>query len=513
MKRALERCEWIGAMTLLWMIYVYATQEFRFYSLECNHLFVFDGWSVGRQLPRTGGVALLLSSFFTQFMKEPWVGVLLSVLCYALVAWLLCAVGKRQGMPRWLEGFAFLPVVFLFLCLENNIYRFQGHIAYVLAVVALWGYVCLPVRRVEWRVLWGIGLSVLLYQVAGSVALVFAVSAVIYDALFARGKAWMGMAYPTAVVLVGYLSLIDARVETVEKAFTPLMYYDGLTTYYVPIYAWVMLSVWLLLVRLFRGKEPGRRILTVGVMAAGCVCTFGLAHYFYSAVHGTRYYRALKEQHYAVLGDWDAIVALADGQSETHYISYLHLALAEKGQLIERLYDNHPQVMSFFMGKRPKQKDELRVLSRVYWEWGYVAAAQQAAFEANQITPGGCNPEELKLLVLTNLTFGAYAVAEKYIALLEKTLFYKGWATSHRRFLYNDSLVETDVLLGEKRRALPATNRYLSTHGLVCDLEEIVNANPRQPIARQFYVALLMLTNDKERLKALEQGATRQPKN
>lgn len=45
------------------------------------------------------------------------------------------------------------------------------------------------------------------------------------------------------------------------------------------------------------------------------------------------------------------------------------------------------------------------------------------------------NPRMLKRLVQTNLIYGAYPVAEKYIRILENTFYYKDWAKSQRKFL------------------------------------------------------------------------------
>ena len=62
----------------------------------------------------------------------------------------------------------------------------------------------------------------------------------------------------------------------------------------------------------------------------------------------------------------------------------------------------------------------------------------------------------LKRLIETNLITGSYPIADKYIQLLEKTWYYKDWATAHRRFLYNDKAVEEDKILGMKRRCWKA---------------------------------------------------------
>ena len=66
---------------------------------------------------------------------------------------------------------------------------------------------------------------------------------------------------------------------------------------------------------------------------------------------------------------------------------------------------------------------------QLYW----TNIAQRAAFEAMEYVPS-CNKSgrALKRLVETNIISGHYDVARKYIAILEKTTFYSGWARKMR---------------------------------------------------------------------------------
>jgi hypothetical protein len=69
---------------------------------------------------------------------------------------------------------------------------------------------------------------------------------------------------------------------------------------------------------------------------------------------------------------------------------------------------------------------------QLYW----INIAQRAAFEAMEYVPS-CNKSgrALKRLVETNIISGHYDVARKYIAILEKTTFYSGWAQKMRQLV------------------------------------------------------------------------------
>ena len=86
------------------------------------------------------------------------------------------------------------------------------------------------------------------------------------------------------------------------------------------------------------------------------------------------------------------------------------------------------------------------------------------------------------MLIQTNLVLGSYKVAEKYISLLEKTLFYSEWASSMRHFLNQPEAIKEDGTLGELYRALPVTDEYVKYDGLLGDMRDILEVYPSPPI-------------------------------
>lgn len=73
------------------------------------------------------------------------------------------------------------------------------------------------------------------------------------------------------------------------------------------------------------------------------------------------------------------------------------------------------------------------LMSEVCMQIGMVSIAQRAAFEAMESVPNGNkSARALRRLVETNIITGQYAVALKYISILEETLFYRRWARQMR---------------------------------------------------------------------------------
>jgi hypothetical protein len=143
------------------------------------------------------------------------------------------------------------------------------------------------------------------------------------------------------------------------------------------------------------------------------------------------------------------------------------------------------------------------LLSEVYFAMNEIAPAQKMAFEANVSATGEGNPRMLKRLVQTNLIYGAYPVAEKYLDLLEQTFAYRSWAQAHRRFLADDEAVSADPLLGGKRRALTSSRALALTEGLEVELQRIAEANPSDTSPIHYAGAFYLLSKDVERFRAL----------
>jgi len=67
----------------------------------------------------------------------------------------------------------------------------------------------------------------------------------------------------------------------------------------------------------------------------------------------------------------------------------------------------------------------------------------------------GIPPENIKLLIKTNLINGHYKIAEKYIKYPERTMRYKGWVKKYEAMLYKPDLVRSDPELEKNWKLLP----------------------------------------------------------
>jgi hypothetical protein len=173
-----------------------------------------------------------------------------------------------------------------------------------------------------------------------------------------------------------------------------------------------------LLIKPANEKKNVRRLIElVFSLALLCVLTvWGIKKY------GDQKSQQLKKlDYYARTEQWDEIINHSKGTLSNYlYMCYLNMALAEKGQLAESMFLYDQRGVDGLLLKWNRTFSVSTILSDVNFTIGNIAVAQEMAFEANVSATGGGNPRMLKRLVQTNLIYGEYPVAEKYIDLWKR---------------------------------------------------------------------------------------------
>lgn len=485
-----------AVVALLAMSGIWHTQEFRFYHIESNWLFLFDWADIISKLKLTGGVSLVISSFITQFFRIPFVGPCVTAMIYMISAWFLFKVLSKKVQGIATAGISLIPAAFMFLCMENDYYGYHAHVALLINLAALYAYCSIETAR--YRHIAGVAVIALLYQITGSVSAVFAVSAFVWEVSENGFKGLYALVYPALYLLTAYIFILTARADSWEDALTPFMYYSRPSTYFFPSYVWVSVPLLLIAVSVIARLNFKSSKGTIYAFA-GCLVAFFIAGNLYGKVHSKSTYRMIQEQYWAENGEWDTIIKTADRRQPTYLVSYMNLALAHKGILVENFKYYNPQSLESVMLPTPNLKLGLTLQSNVYMAWGYLGSAQKATFDGNLVTPGSTHPRLIQNLVKSNLVLGADEVAEKYITLLEKTMFYDKWAKSMRRFVNSPDAVRNDPELGRLCSLLPLTDEYARYDGLVGDMRDIHIANPSDRMISQFYKLYQIL--EKENLR------------
>ena len=486
-------------------VFLQVTNSFHFYYIEQLQLFRYaaDYWIA--QLSEVGGVAALLGEGLTQYFAYPYVGpMVIAVLLTGVFGW--TAAILRQLQPKrepWL--LALLPALALLLIQFDFNYLLKGTVAFVGMELALFAW--MRVQRPGLRGISALFGVLFLYLTLGPIAGLFAVCTLLIDLCTRRGKrAYIFDLFAIALfALLAVLAVELTWVRNAAFAWTAQAYYHPILSPKPVIYfAWICLPVALLLTALW----PAQTVLSVRrqwIEGLVQVALFATLCYVAIPRYAHREAYLLKQLDYANRqGNWDEVLRLSQGPIQNYlYLNYLNRALAEKGVLGDQAFAFNQHGPQGLMVGWDKTFSVSLLLSDVYFTLGEIALSQEMAFEANVSVIGAGSPRCLMRLVQTNLIFGAYPIAEKYLRLLEQMPVYREWARQHRTFLYDDAAVEADPLLGMKRRGLPTASDLAGIHGLEHDLLLRAKQLPEYALPIQFVGIQRLLAKDLQGFQAL----------
>jgi hypothetical protein len=172
-----------------------------------------------------------------------------------------------------------------------------------------------------------------------------------------------------------------------------------------------------------------------------------------------------------------------------------NIALCETGKLDDQLFHfpQSPDGQSLFL-KWEMYGEILRRGGYFYYTTGMINEAQRWAFE--NMVMKGITPEDLRMLIKTEIINGNYMVASKYIPILKKTLFYRNEAKAYERLLFDDKAVGSDPELGPRRKEKIEHDFFSITDNPYVNLEMVLSLDSLNRKAYEYKMAYLMLTED-----------------
>ena len=180
-----------------------------------------------------------------QFFKLPWAGSLQTALLGACAAIILWKTFKKVGSPIAVLPLCFLPVFFQEGALGDSLYYYQGFVAFIMVAIFLWLYVAVFQEKNKLgRVIAGVLMSVLLYWLVGSAAVLFAVCVILLDALSGKDQWYLGVASLAAVLLFAWGAVRLGFIQSMRLALLQDFYYEPLVHPGLYIHAsWIALPL------------------------------------------------------------------------------------------------------------------------------------------------------------------------------------------------------------------------------------------------------------------------------
>lgn len=479
------------AVFLFWWLACPALLSFQ----EQYQLFLMDGDYIGQLLAVPDGFARCVAEYLIQYYINHALGALVLAIIFVIIhrlVWRLMAAVSDTASGHY--ALSFIPVLSLWLMLGDESVLLTFAIALILALATMWVY---EVAGKRLRVYLIILLIPLLYWLAGPVVLMFAAWVTIRQFQTMDSK-WTGL-------LIGVLAIIYALACILVSSWLvpyPLFrLFYGIDYYrFVEVYYWMFLITMVLSVVIpavmFWVPMLRRGRITGCVEAVILLAAFLLLR---PSFYDSRKAEVMEYDYLVRCQNWGAILAKADKKTPDlpMTVCATNLALGMSGQLGERLFDYYQNGIQGLVPPFERNFASILLTGEVYWQLGLVNNAQQFAFEAMEAIPNYAKScRAVKRLAETNLVNGEYAVARKYLQMLQKTLAYHQWAERTLPLLGNEKAINEHPVYGRLRQMRLKDDFLFSERELDKIFGQLVMHNQRNGLALQYLLAAPLLNRD-----------------
>lgn len=275
---------------------------------------------------------------------------------------------------------------------------------------------------------------------------------------------------------------------------------DNLYTTRYTVVALAYLSIVLLALQ-FK-KVWARPVAAVLMLAFGIWALGSPVHKHYGRLWGmpqVDYDRVIGLDDEVAREHWDKVLKLSEKDLFIEEASYCYnLAHAMKGDLGQKFFDHSQGGAQTLLHRVATDRSAFSncLAGEAWFHLGNMTVAEQAAIIALQASPDHTGARYLVRLARVNLISGEEAAAQKYLELLSRTLFYGKWA---RKMMPGRRDEATVASLEEARRNLPRTDFVHHSTNPRAVLLNLLEANPRNDLARHYLLCYDLLRYDLDR--------------
>lgn len=457
-------------------------------------------------ISRPGGAATYTGEFLTQFFNNYWIGAavmsgmltLFLLACYRAIRNLAAAMSEYVSIVL-----AFIPLIALLLFMGNP----DVTMNFIVAVTSVMWVSCLYLsldadntttkqQSIKEYVLMALFTS-LLYWLCGPATIIFTLLAiasccrhksisVAYKGIFAiitlvwlAPNIWiwsLSLSYPVTYQLIGigYMMMPDR------------LYYGevvvGILCVLIPLAAIAM------------ERLPQKIMIptVVGIELIALVVLF-------SKAYDTTTYRLIDYDYMVRANDWEGILRYSDAHDPDLplSVSATNLAAAMNGQLDAVAFNYRQHGSEGLIPPFVKETLSSWTTGEIFFQLGLVNSAQRFYFEGMEAIPNySKSSRAVRRLAETAIIRGNYILAEKYLRLLENTLFYKKWAQRNLELIHNPKNVESHPLYGTLRKRMIDEDYLFSEGELDKTLGQLFLKDPGNNPAKQYLVVYPLLQRD-----------------
>ena len=506
MKKVFSRYERLFWAALLFVVlfpvlaFVFRDVLARFGDLS---LFIYDRSFFEETVFKAGGFLGYISAFLAQILYAPWLGALIAVLLWEAVYWLSLTA---FDIPRGFSVLALVPVAMLLLTvmgygdkvnvmLYRNVF-YTATLGFLASLAIL--QCCKSIGNYAVKMVVTAVSALAGYLLFGAYGLLGAALAVLSEVSHNRlaFKAVYGFFDVLLLAAIAFLPMAFGHNWLAGVPVVEFYNYDK-----VNVLPYILLAAFSLLMALcFRGKNDKGEEYRRGSIASSCCvlivtvligCLLWKAGADYRAE--TKMYYALMDQDYQkVVKLYDKVVKREDAANARTYANLMKKVKNLGGDDRRDLYAKY----YFETYERPSRlMTELRMIAIQYMgesgnllfsapqglltmedipfvsQYGPTIYRYWGLFNSSYVWStatsihGGWSYYDLREAALAMLLAGNDKAAEKYLDILDNTLFHSKWAAANRGYFLSDSVQLPEVYEEHYKLDCPRENKFYSENG------------------------------------------------
>lgn len=429
---------------------------------EQYQMFLFDIGYFLERIVQPGGLADYISEFLVQFYYMPVLGGTIIALLLMSIQAISWGLMKQFGMKAVFPGYllSFVPSIVLWCAMGDQNLLLSFVVALSGALLMGWIHNRFHNRLV--KVVFELVSTALVYWFLGPVVFLYA-ALMIGDTLM-KGKqnghilSSLGYSACLLILTVAWILLTTQSLQyPLYRIFSGLNYYRYPGTV-SPLPLGVM--IWTVVVVFFGMVPDGHAWIkklqqSKVVMVLAYVLVIVAAWFGIKASFDEMTYDLIDYDFLVRTEQWDKIIEKAEKKPATTPlgVSCVNLALSQKGQLADRLFEFYQNGGEGLFPTFTRDMISPVSTAEIFFRLGMVNDAERYMFEAQEAIPNYRKSARLtRRIIECEIINGNYQVAAKLLRRLQKTLFYSNWANQMMALLGNEKAINRHPIYGKLRK-------------------------------------------------------------
>lgn len=429
---------------------------------EQYQMFLFDIGYFLERIVLPGGLADYISEFLVQFYYMPVLGGTIIALLLMSIQAISWGLMKQYGMKAVFPGYllSFVPSIVLWCAMGDQNLLLSFVVALSGALLMGWIHNRFHNRLV--KVVFELVSTALVYWFLGPVVFLYA-ALMIGDTLM-KGKqnghilSSLGYSACLLILTVAWILLTTQSLQyPLYRIFSGLNYYRYPGTV-SPLPLGVM--IWTVVVVFFGMVPDGHAWIkklqqSKVVMVLAYVLVIVASWFGIKASFDEMTYDLIDYDFLVRTEQWDKIIEKAEKKPATTPlgVSCVNLALSQKGQLADRLFEFYQNGGEGLFPTFTRDMISPVSTAEIFFRLGMVNDAERYMFEAQEAIPNYRKSARLtRRIIECEIINGNYQVAAKLLRRLQKTLFYSNWANQTMALQGNEKTINQHPIYGKLRK-------------------------------------------------------------